>query len=305
MSIFFAFGLLFISIFVAWAGGHLFIQGINIVSRLFRLSGLVAGLLIASISTSSPELFVGVSAAMRNLPEISLGDILGSNIVNIALIAGIFLIFSTRRLSKNDLRIKDVLIASATPLVILVLALDGFLSKLDGIILLLIFALWVRWLLSQKKIAMKDEEPGSGTIFHFAIGLSMLVVAGYAFTESAGVLANIFGVNLFLLSSIIVALGTSMPELATAIIALRMNRDELAMGNLLGSNIFNSLGILGIVALIQPFEISPTIVGLPVVFAVIATLLLLLSRRLNSLTVGLLLVSLYALYLLVSTLTFI
>lgn len=304
MSIFFAFGLLFISIFVAWAGGHLFIQGINIVSRLFRLSGLVAGLLIASVSTSSPELFVGVSAAMRNLPEISLGDILGSNIVNIALIAGIFLIFSTRRLSKNDLRIKDVLIASATPLVILVLALDGFLSKLDGIILLLIFALWVRWLLSQK-IAMKDEEQRSGTVFHFAIGLSMLVVAGYAFTESAGALANIFGVNLFLLSTIIVALGTSMPELATAIIALRMNRDELAIGNLLGSNVFNSLGILGIVALIQPFEISPSTVGLPVVFAVIATLLLLLSRRLNSLTVGLLLVSLYALYLLVSTLTFI
>lgn len=304
MSIFFAFGLLFISIFVAWAGGHLFIQGINIVSRLFRLSGLVAGLLIASVSTSSPELFVGVSAAMRNLPEISLGDILGSNIVNIALIAGIFLIFSTRRLSKNDLRIKDVLIASATPLVILVLALDGFLSKLDGIILLLIFALWVRWLLSQK-IAMKDEEQRSGTVFHFAIGLSMLVVAGYAFTESAGALANIFGVNLFLLSTIIVALGTSMPELATAVIALRMNRDELAIGNLLGSNVFNSLGILGIVALIQPFEISPSTVGLPVVFAVIATLLLLLSRRLNSLTVGLLLVSLYALYLLVSTLTFI
>jgi cation:H+ antiporter len=302
MSIFFAFFLLIISIFVAWAGGHLFIQGVNVVSRLFRLSGLTAGLLIASISTSSPELFVGVSSALRKLPEISLGNILGSNIVNIALTFGIFLILSSRRLSKDDIRTKDILIACAAPLLILILSLDGMLSKLDGIILLFLFALWVRWLVMQKIVLRETKQEQPGKFLHFAIGLSMLVVAGYAFTESAGALANIFGVNLFLLSSIVVAFGTSMPELTTSIIALRTKQSALAVGNLLGSNVFNSLGILGLVALIQPFAVSPQIIALPVAFAVTATLLSFLSRNINSLIVGALLVSVYVLYLLANAL---
>ena len=299
MSIFFAFLLLIISIFVAWAGGNLFIQGVNVVGRLFRLSGLTAGLLIASISTSSPELFVGVSSALRDLPEISLGDVLGSNIVNIALIFGIFLTLSSRTFTKSDIRTKDILIASSAPLVVLLLSLDSLLSKLDGIVLLFIFALWVRWLTTQK-ITEVDEERRSGTFLHFAIGLSMLVVAGYAFTESAGALGTMLGVNLFLLSSIIVALGTSMPELATTIVALRTKQGAVAIGNLLGSNVFNSLGILGLVVLIQPISISPKIIALPIAFAVIATLISALTRHVNSRIVGITLIALYALYLLIN-----
>jgi len=299
MSIFFAFLLLIISIFVAWAGGNLFIQGVNVVGRLFRLSGLTAGLLIASISTSSPELFVGVSSALRELPEVSLGDVLGSNIVNIALIFGIFLTLSSRKFSEDDIRIKDILVASAAPILVLILSLDGVISKLDGITLLFIFALWIRWLTTQK-ITEVDEERREGTFLHFAIGLSMLVVAGYAFTESAGALGSMLGVNLFLLSSIIVALGTSMPELATTIVALRTKHATVAIGNLLGSNVFNSLGVLGLVALIQPLQISPKIIALPIAFAVIATLIASLSRQLNSRAIGLILIAIYVIYLLVN-----
>lgn len=299
MSIFFACLLLIISIFVAWAGGNLFIQGVNVVGRLFRLSGLTAGLLIASISTSSPELFVGISSALRDLPEISLGDVLGSNIVNIALVFGIFLTLSSRTFAKSDIRIKDILIASSAPLIVLLLSLDDLLSKLDGIILLFIFALWVRWLTTQK-ITEIEEERRAGTFLHFAIGLSMLVVAGYAFTESAGALGSMLGVNLFLLSSIIVALGTSMPELATTIVALRTKQGAVAIGNLLGSNVFNSLGILGLVALIQPISISPKVIALPIAFAVASTLTSALARHLNSRMIGIALITMYTLYLLIN-----
>lgn len=299
MSIFFAFLLLIISIFVAWAGGNLFIQGVNVVGRLFRLSGLTAGLLIASISTSSPELFVGISSALRNLPEISLGGILGSNMANIALIFGIFLTLSSHKFAKSDIRIKDILISASAPLVVLLLSLDGLLSKVDGIILLFIFALWVRWLTTQK-ITEIEEERRAGTLLHFAIGLSMLVVAGYTFTESTRALGNMLEVNLFLLSSIVVALGTSMPELATTIVALRTKQGAVAIGNLLGSNVFNSLGILGLVALIQPLKISPMIIALPIVFTVIATLVAALSRQFNSRIIGITLISLYALYLVIN-----
>lgn len=302
MSIFFAFSLLIISIFVAWAGGNFFIQGVNVVGRSFRLSGLTAGLLIASISTSSPELFVGVSSALRNLPVISLGDILGSNIVNIALIFGIFLALSSRTFVKSDIRVKDILIASTAPLIVLLLSLDGVLSKLDGITLLFIFALWVRWLTTQKIIEV-SEERRSGTFFHFAVGLSMLVVAGYTFTESAGALGKMLGVNLFLLSSIIVALGTSIPELATTIVALRTKQGAVAIGNLLGSNVFNSLGILGLVILIQPIKIAPNILVFPVIFSTIATLLTLLVRRVDPRIIGLMLIFLYLIYISIDILT--
>lgn len=128
----------------------------------------------------------------------------------------------------------------------------------------------------------------------------MLVVAGYAFTESAGALGSMLGVNLFLLSSIIVALGTSMPELATTIVALRTKHATVAIGNLLGSNVFNSLGVLGLVALIQPLQISPKIIALPIAFAVIATLIASLSRQLNSRAIGLILIAIYVIYLLVN-----
>lgn len=295
-----ALGLLLISIFVAWAGGHLFIQGVGVVSRIFRLTGITAGLLIASVSSSSPELFVGVSSALRELPEISLGDVLGSNIANIALVFGIFLILSSSRLSKHDMRTSDVLIACAAPITVLLMSLDGMLSKWDGLLLIFIFALWVRWLVTQK-VPASPAEQHPGTLLHFATGLAMLVVAGYTFTESAGALASIFGMNLFLLSSVIVALGTSMPELATTLIALRMKRAELAVGNLLGSNVFNSLGILGLVTLIQPFAISPTVVVLPVAFAVLATSMTLLTRRYSAFPVGIFLVFIYAFYLFAST----
>lgn len=300
MSLTSAMLLLLVSIFVAWAGGNLFIQGVNVVGRMFRLSGLAAGLLIASISTSSPELFVGVSSAIRKLPDISLGDVLGSNIVNIALVFGIFLALSPRHSAKDEIRTKDILIASGAPFLVLLFSLDGMLSKIDGLSLLFVFALWIRWLVSQK-ITLPDEERRAGSFLHFAVGLSMLVVAGYAFTESANALGAIFGVNLFLLSTIVVALGTSMPELATSIIALRTKQSAVAVGNLLGSNVFNSLGILGIVALIQPFKVSPGIVAFPIAIAIIATFTILLSQKFEKRTVGFGLIALYVCYVLIDT----
>jgi cation:H+ antiporter len=171
------------------------------------------------------------------------------------------------------------------------------LSKLDGVILLLLFAFWLRWLIKEDQIETEEPERRKGTPFHFAVGLGMLVVAGYTFTESAGTLAGILGVNLFFFSSIVVALGTSMPELATSIIAVRTKQSAVAVGNLLGSNIFNSLGILGLVCLIQPISISATKIAIPVIFAVIATLISSLSTKYSPRSIGAILVGAYLLYL--------
>lgn len=296
MLILFSASLLFVSIFIAWAGGNFFIQGVDGARRLLRLSGLTAGLLIASISTSSPELFVGVSSALQGIPEVSLGDVLGSNVVNIALIFGIFLLLSPRHLSEKNIRIKDVVISSLAPLAVLVLAFDGILSKLDGVILLMLFAFWLRWLMRGEQGETGEEERRKGSLLHFAIGLGMLITAGYAFTQSASNLAQLLGVNLFFFSAIVVALGTSMPELATSIIAIRAKQGAVAVGNLLGSNVFNSLGILGLVCLIQPISVSPTKIIIPVVFAVIATFTASLSLRYSSRVVGVALVGAYLLY---------
>jgi cation:H+ antiporter len=291
MSFLFAFLLLFLSIFVAWAGGNLFIRGMDAVGRKVKLSGAVAGLLIASVSTSSPELFVGVSSSLRGMSEVSLGDVLGSNIVNIALIFGVFLLLS-RHKTGAAVRKSDVLLAAGAPLLVFILGIDGNLSQYDGALLLASFVLWVRWLLT-RPMQNSDSVSTDGKVFHFAIGLAMLVVAGYAFTESARTLADHFQVNLFLLSAIIVALGTSMPELATTIVAVRKKHDAVAVGNLLGSNIFNSLGILGIVLLIHPISVNTKHLALPVTIAILATLLGLLARKHNPLLVGSGLILLY------------
>ena len=297
MDILFPVLLLLISIMVAWSGGNLFIRGVDGARGLLRLSGVTAGLLLASISTSSPELFVGVTSAIRGIPEVSLGDVLGSNIVNIALIFGIFLLLSHHRLSEKQIRIKDVVISSLAPILVLLLSLDGKLSKIDGIILLTVFAFWLRWLITANSIVDDDEEEKrEGTLFHFAIGLGMLIVAGYAFTESANKLAHISGMNLFFFSSIVVALGTSMPELATSLSAIRTNKKALAVGNLLGSNVFNSLGILGIVSIIQPITIGKYELVIPVLFAVSATLVSVLSTKYKSRTIGITLIVMYLLY---------
>lgn len=296
MSLLFPVILVLVSILVAWAGGNLFIRGINSARQWLRLSGITAGLLIASISTSSPELFVGVSSALQETPEVSLGDVLGSNVVNIALILGIFLILSPRKLSEKSIRIRDITISSAAPLVVLLLAIDGVLSKLDGVILLMLFAFWFRWLMMGDKLKVEHRVRRKGTILNLVIGLAMLVVAGYTFTESAGALANLLGVNLFFFSSIIVALGTSTPELVTSIVALRTKQGAVAIGNLLGSNVFNSLGILGIVCLIQPISISATKIALPVLFAVVATLMSTQAMRFSSRSIGAILIATYFLY---------
>ncbi len=303
MSLLFSVALLLVSIFIAWAGGSFFIQGVDGARRLLRLSGLTAGLLIASISTSSPELFVGVSSALQGIPEVSLGDVLGSNIVNIALIFGTFLLLSPRHLSEKDIRIKDIAISSLAPLAVLILAFDGVLSKIDGLILLMLFALWLRWLMKGERDEMGDEEQRKGTLLHFAIGLGMLIVAGYAFTHSASNLAQLLGVNLFFFSAIVVALGTSMPELATSIIAIRSKQSAVAVGNLLGSNVFNSLGILGLVCLIQPIPISATQIVIPVVFAVTATLASYLSVKYSPRLIGVILVGTYLFYVVVTAMS--
>lgn len=296
MLIIFPVILLMVSILVAWAGGNLFIRGVEGVRRLFRLSGITAGLIIASISTSSPELFVGVSSAIREIPEVSLGDVLGSNVVNIALIFGIFLLLLPHRIPEKSIRMKDIAISSLAPLVVLLLALDGMLSKLDGVILFMLFAFWLRWLIKDDHLELEEINQGKGTFFHFAVGLGMLIVAGYTFTESAGALAKILGVNLFFFSSIVIALGTSMPELATSIVAIRTKKSAVAVGNLLGSNVFNSLGILGLVCLIQPIPISATKIAIPIIFAIVATLASSLSVKLAPRSIGIALIIIYLLY---------
>ncbi len=296
MSLLFPVILLLVSILVAWAGGNFFVRGVNGARKWLHLSGITAGLLIASVSTSSPELFVGVSSALQETPEVSLGDVLGSNVVNVALIFGIFLLLSPRQLSKKNIRIKDIIISTVAPLIVFLLALDGMLSKFDGAILLMLFAFWFRWLIMGDKFKTEHVERKKGSIFYFVIGLAMLIVAGYTFTESASTLTQILGVNLFFFSSIVVALGTSMPELATSLVALRTKQGAVAVGNLLGSNVFNSLGILGIVCLIQPISISATKIALPIIFAVVATLVSTQAVRFSPRLIGIVLLAIYLLY---------
>jgi len=244
----------------AGVGGELFLRGTVGFARRWRIAPAIAGVTLAAFATSSPELVVGIISGINRQPRLSLGDALGSNVVNIALVLAVFLII--RPIKKVALESRRNLVAAlAVPASIAILAGDGKLSRLDGIIFLVIFAVWlglvVRDARRQRGDRQFEESPaGHPTAFFFGIGIILLLLAGRLIVTGARGLAETWGIGSYAIGAVLVALGTSVPELATSIVAAIKKHDDIGLGNILGSNIFNGWLIIGTVALITPYSLS-------------------------------------------------
>jgi cation:H+ antiporter len=250
-----------IGLVFAGVGGELFVRGTVGLARAARVSPGIIAATVAAFATSSPELTVAVSSAIDGTPEISLGDALGSNIVNVALILALAVLISPIAVSRSSIR-RDFPVAMTIPVILGILLIDGTLSRLDGLALLLAFVIWLTAIVhevrKQRSAAgeVLGEPKPTRAVVESAIGFALLIAAGYLIVEGASAIAKLWGLSEFVIGATIVAVGTSVPELATAIISRLKGHDEVGLGTVLGSNIFNGLFIVGVASSITPITVG-------------------------------------------------
>lgn len=243
----------------AAAGGHFFLHGAVGLARAWRLSAAMIGATVAAFSTSSPELAVAIGSALAGTPEISLGDALGSNVVNIALILGAALLFGPIRCSAESVQ-RDLAAAALAPLLLGALALDGILSRGDSVVLLTAFGGWLGlmvrtvWREREKLPAALRAQPWDAA-GRLTLGLALLVCSSWLIVVGAQGIARTLGWQSFLVGALVVALGTSTPEIVTTLFARWHGEDDIGLGTILGSNVFNLLCIIAVAAAIRPVRV--------------------------------------------------
>lgn len=291
---------------LAALGGESFLKGVLGLSVWLRLPKLLVATTLAAFATSSPELTVSSMAALAGKPEIGLGDALGSNVVNIALILGLVLLFGALSARLADIR-RDFVLALGVPALTLILALDGDLSRPEGMLLLALFALWlvlvVRQAIDHRRCTPKQETqeavsptgPAHPWLF-LILGLAGLILAGRLFVSGASGIAEGFGVHPYVIGALVVAIGTSLPELVTTLIARWRGHDDVGLGTLLGSNLFNGMAIVGVAATIHPIRAPLDDVAVALGFGVLTLLFVLPHAGVIPRWRGLVLLAAYATY---------
>jgi cation:H+ antiporter len=253
-----AVGFLVLGVVLAGLGGEVFVRGTVGLALAFRLPVAVVGVTVAAFATSSPEFSVAVSAGLKGTPEVSIGDALGSNVVNIGLILGLALLMGPVKAGWRELA-RDFSFALGAPVVTAALLWDGTLGRVDGGVLLALFVVWL-WLTVRKARHARSmtppesgETPTRGVLaMQLLAGLGLLVGAGIFVVKGALGIGEAFGLDPFVVGVTLVSVGTSVPELATTLIARVRGHEEVALGTVLGSNLFNGLFIAPAAALLTP-----------------------------------------------------
>ena len=244
-------------------------EGASALARRMNIPEIVIGLTIVAAGTSAPELFVSLVSALKGTPDMAVGNVVGSNTMNAMLIVGCAAMVAPMTISRSTVR-KDIPFSVAASVLLILLGFDAFLGRIDGIILLVGFAFFMYYTLSQAKAekptteTTKQSNPWLST-FYVVLGLALLVVGSNLFVDSASRVAYALGISEGVVGLTVVAGGTSLPELATSVVAARKGQSAIAIGNVIGSNVFNILLILGTTAVISPLAIEGiTVVDLSV-----------------------------------------
>ena len=266
---------LILGVVCAGIGGELFVRGAVGLAFWARISPGIVGATVVAFATSSPELSVSINAALAGKPQIGLGDALGSNVVNVALILALALLISGIQSPRDSIK-RDFPVALLIPIITGVLFLDGELSRLDGLLMLGMFITWLvaAVIEARKQRSAAEEVIGEHrrwlVVVSCVTGLAFLVAAGNLIVAGARGIAISFGIDEFIIGATIVAVGTSVPELATAVIAKLRGHDEVGLGTILGSNIFNGLLIVAVAAMIHPITVPWREVAIALVFGLVA-----------------------------------
>jgi len=278
--------LLIIGFALLLKGGAVLVDGATSVARRLGLSDLVIGLTVVSIGSSAPELIVNIVASVKGNADLAIGNILGSNTANILLGLGVAALIHNLKVSKSTVW-KEIPFSLLAVFVLGIVAndalLNGFASsaitRADGLILLAFFLIFLYYVFSLSKnnsnaVECDDGERGLGVALLMIAGGGLgLALGGKWVVDGAVAIGRHLGVSEALIGLTVVAIGTSLPEIVTSAIAARKNRADIAVGNIVGSNIFNIFWVLGLVSVIRPISFSPEL-NLDILFVIFATALL-------------------------------
>lgn len=271
------------------AGGEFLVSGATRLAWRWNISPLVIGLTVVAFGTSMPELFVSLGASLRNYPGITIGNVVGSNIANIGLILAVSVLISPLNVKYSRIS-SSLYLVIAVSLFVVAFAWMGFFFRLFGICLVSCMILYT-WVLYKKaavrgkKMGVSDTSPleqdSYPRIFLLTIaGLALLAFGSDLLINGAVIIARHFGISELIIGLTLAAVGTSLPELASSISAIRRNQAAMLVGNMVGSNLFNLMLVLGTVVAVKPFSPSPDILrrDLPIMILFSVALILFLSR---------------------------
>jgi len=243
-----------------WGGAHFVVDSASKIAKKLGMSELVIGLTIVAFATSAPEFAVSVSAALADKMAISVGNVVGSNIFNLGIILGLVAIFGSLKTNKTILY-RDGSVLVGTGLLLVLFYYDLVLTLWEGVVLVAVLASYVVYLI-RAKVDIEDDLPEGEyrwvDIPILILGVGLIIGSAHFLVSSASDIAREFGISEWMIGITIVAAGTSVPELATSLVALIKGRYGISIGNLIGSDIFNMLGVLGTASIIRPLTISQT-----------------------------------------------
>jgi len=297
--------LLLIGLILLCFGGNWLVSGGVTIAKKFRISNLVIGMTIVAYGTSTPELAASIAAAGDH-SAIILGNIIGSNIANVGMVIGVAAILVPLAVHKSVLR-KEIPIMLGVSALLVLLSIDGELSQYDGILLLIglgVFAVYTfRSALKQREKSKDDSNSNKNNIYLksiglIAIGIVVLYIGAILTVDNAVVIATEFGLSEKIIGLTVIAIGTSLPELITSIIAIRKGHSDIGIGNIIGSNIYNILMIMGVGATLGGVLITADVYvdyAIMIIFSI--SLLIGLKTKIINRTMGIILATGYVLYL--------
>ena len=304
--------LLVIGLIVLIIGGDYLVRGASSIALRLHLSPLVVGLTIVAFGTSAPELIISVQAALKGSPDIAMGNVIGSNICNLSLVLGITAIIHPVKVHNNSIKVDWPMTMGSSILLYLVVR-EGVIGPVAGLIFITALVIYLYFIIKQSRKDTKEAQKQMNEedipdapkkqvwkdMFFMLIGCVALYYGSEWFVTSAKGLAIDLGIEERVVGLTVVALGTSLPELVTAAVASFKGETDLALGNLMGSNIFNILSILGITSIIRPIHVNETILNNDIVWMLMITLMILplmIMRREVGRADGLILLIVYTIY---------
>lgn len=307
-----SFILLIIGFFFLIKGADLFVEGAASIAKKFNVPSMVIGLTIVAMGTSAPEAAVSITSSLAGQNDMSVANVVGSNFFNILVVLGVSSIIATLPVEKNTIK-KDTPFLLLVSGLLLLFGLDLRIGRIEGLILLAFFAYFLVNTVKTAKNSSSDTKEEAAitaeaeevvefslpkTILLSLIGIVGIVLGGDMVVDSATKIATSFGMSANLVGLTIVAVGTSLPEFVTSVVAIKKGETEIAIGNVIGSNIFNILLVLGLATTIKPIVISMFAL-FDIVFMVIITLILYFFMKKNNKLVksqGFILLALYIAY---------
>jgi cation:H+ antiporter len=279
--------LLIVGLVLLIAGAEYLVRGASSMARKWGISSIVIGLTIVAFGTSAPELVVNLMSSWKGATALAIGNVVGSNMANILLILGIGATIKTLKV-KTGTTYKEIPFALLAIGMVAILGNDAFfdganfngLGRIDGIIFLAFFVIFLYYTYGISKVEGEHEAiqtyPTSTALAMFSLGIFGLTIGGKIIVDNAIIIATVAGLSEALIGLTVIAIGTSLPELATTIVALKKGHTDLAIGNAIGSNIFNVFWVLGLSAIIRPLPFD-THGNIDVLFTTAATLILFIT----------------------------